>query len=54
MKYLSVKLIQQSKIDPEASINYTSKSASINDVHDRKTKENNASQTQHIAIFDVL
>jgi hypothetical protein len=54
MKYSSVKLIQQSKIDPEASINYTSKSASINDVRDCKTKENNASQTQYIAIFDVV
>jgi hypothetical protein len=54
MKYSSVKLIQQSKIDPEASINYTSKSASINDVRDCKTNENNASQTQYIAIFDVV
>jgi hypothetical protein len=54
MKYLSVKLIQQSKIDPAASINYTSKSASINSLCDFKTKENNPSQTQYIAIFDVV
>jgi hypothetical protein len=46
VKYLSVELIQQS--------NYTAESASINYVRDYKTKENHASQTQYIAIFDVV